>query len=102
MLTVTTVGITEASATRRPEVPITRRSGVTTESGVVPIVQLPAGWNQVLTFSQMYFAISSSDSTLGPGKYSPLDHSAKAGAAAIARLCRTASISAFRSSGSVK
>ena len=75
---------------------------MTTESGVVPIVQLPAGWNHVLTFWQMYVAISSSVSTLGPGKYSPLDHSANAGAAAIARLCRTASISAVMSSGSVK
>ena len=44
-------------------------------------------------------AISASVSTVGPGKYSPADHSANAGDAAIARLSRTASISAAMSSG---
>ena len=41
-----TNGITEASTTRRPWSPISRRSGVTTLAGLLsgPIVQVPTGW----------------------------------------------------------
>ena len=38
------VGMTEASATRRPRVPRTRSSASTTASRPVPIAQVPTGW----------------------------------------------------------
>src|SRR5215217_1713543 len=49
VLTETTSGMIDASATRSPSTPRTRSSGSTTASGPLPIRQLPAGWNQVLT-----------------------------------------------------
>jgi len=43
VLTGTILGMTEASATRRPARPCTRRSGSTTASGPTPMAQLPTG-----------------------------------------------------------
>lgn len=40
----TIFGITDASATRRPVRPWTRRSASTTAPAPVPIAQLPTGW----------------------------------------------------------
>jgi hypothetical protein len=38
------VGMTEASATRKPSTPRTRRSASTTASRPDPIAQVPTGW----------------------------------------------------------
>src|SRR6202012_1565694 len=43
VLPETSVGITDASAMRRPAIPWTRRSGPTTAIGPVPIVQVLVG-----------------------------------------------------------
>ena len=49
-----TRGITEASMTRRPSSPMTRRSGVTTLAGwfAGPMRQVPTGWWSVLALAQ--------------------------------------------------
>ena len=44
VLPATSLGITEASTTRRPSTPRTRNCGSTTEASSRPIRQLPAGW----------------------------------------------------------
>ena len=38
------VGMIEASATRKPEMPRTRRRSSTTAFGSLPILQVPTGW----------------------------------------------------------
>src|SRR5260370_23070883 len=48
VLPVVTVGITEASITRRPAMPTTRSRGSTTAIGSVPILQVPTGWKIVV------------------------------------------------------
>lgn len=44
VLPPTRVGMTEASTTRRPSMPRTRRLGSTTAISSVPILQVPTGW----------------------------------------------------------
>ena len=41
------VGMTEASTTRSPSSPWTRREASTTASSSVPILQVPTGWKMV-------------------------------------------------------
>ena len=59
MFTRGMVGITEASATRRPSTPFTRHSASTT----VPMAQVPTGWKKPRTASLAW----SRASTSGPG-----------------------------------
>ena len=58
-------GMTDASATKRPSRPRTRRSGPTTASGPVPIAAVPHGWHNVEQFSRTNASLSARDS--GPG-----------------------------------
>ena len=44
VLPVVTVGMTEASTTRRPEIQRTRNRESTTAIGSSPILQVPTGW----------------------------------------------------------
>jgi hypothetical protein len=65
MLPRTTFGITEASTTRRPSRPSTRRSGSTTE----PMAQVDVGWYCVCAFSRACVINSASRSDGGPSKF---------------------------------
>src|SRR5262245_16517162 len=60
-----TVGIIEASATRRPGIPRTRPAVSTTawQSFAAPMRQVPTGWNVPATFWRMCSASASSSST---------------------------------------
>jgi len=50
-------GMTEASTTRRPSTPRTRRSGSTTAPASVPARQVPAGWWTVMQVLRMCSSI---------------------------------------------
>ena len=62
-----TVGITEASITRKPETPRTRSSGSTTDASSAPIRAVPTGWKMVVAMSPAARARSASLSIATPG-----------------------------------
>eukprot|EP00539_Tryblionella_compressa_P008840 CAMPEP_0178782362 /NCGR_PEP_ID=MMETSP0745-20121128/3110_1 /TAXON_ID=913974 /ORGANISM="Nitzschia punctata, Strain CCMP561" /LENGTH=94 /DNA_ID=CAMNT_0020439799 /DNA_START=166 /DNA_END=450 /DNA_ORIENTATION=- len=61
------IGIAEESATRTPLTPITQRSGETTASFSVPILQVPTKAFAVCSVPLIYSSISSSVCTSIPG-----------------------------------
>src|SRR6266540_945963 len=59
-------GITDASATRRPEIPRTRSSGSTTDWSLAPMAQVPTGWKRVWVHFRMC-AVRASSSGVSEG-----------------------------------
>jgi hypothetical protein len=64
------VGITDASAMRKPRNPWTRSSESTTESSGRPIRQVPTVCQAVWPLSRTYSSKESSDTTSAPGRSS--------------------------------
>jgi hypothetical protein len=95
-----TDGITEASATRRPGTPRTRRSGVVTAIESMPILQVPTWWWYVIRLRRPYSVSSSSVRTSGPGAISRARQSLSARAWPISRESLRLASSAATSAGS--
>ena len=72
---VVTVGMTDASATRRPSMPCTRSRGPTTAAASPPILHVPTWWWYVIAVSRTYRRTSSAVLTDGPGYRSTAPHS---------------------------
>src|SRR5208282_311793 len=91
------VGMIEASTTRRPAIPCTRRRSSTTASGSRPILQVPTGWKMVVPMLPASRASSSSLSYWLPGRNSSGSKRASAGAAQMRRVSRIAVAATWRS-----
>src|SRR5437879_3340889 len=89
----TTVGMTEASATRRPSIPRTLSSGSTTAIASTPILQVLVGWNTVPPRRRAKSKRSSSLCTSGPGRNSDSRKGCMCGLARLRRhILRPATI----------
>ena len=66
----TSAGMIEASTTRKPPIPRTRRRSSTTAVGSEPMRQVLVGWNTVVDVERAYAIRSSSLVTLDGGRYS--------------------------------
>ncbi len=99
VLPLVIVGITEASTTRRPEIPWTRSRSSTTAMSSLPILAVPTGWKMVVAMSPAARASSSSLAICGPGLNSSGEYFAMAGWATMRRVRRIASATTRRSAG---
>ena len=93
------VGITEASATRRPRRPRRRRRGSTTAPASAPKRQVATGWKMVVPMRPAASSSPAWSSTDTPGRYSSGRKRAIACVPTIRRVSRMASAATRRSPG---
>lgn len=91
------VGMIEASTTRSPPSPWTRRRSSTTAMESEPILQVPTGWKMVVAMLPASRARSSSVWMWAPGLNSSGSNLASASAAQMRRVRRMASAAIRRS-----
>ena len=92
-----TCGMIEASATRRPAMPWTRRRGSTTASASRPMRQVPTGCRFETPLARMSALSSASPVTSAPGRISSTTKGFSAGCRAISRQMRMPWIIASKS-----